>query len=134
MEELDLTRWVIVMSNHGEKYVGQVPVVNNQSPYQYFMNATKNHEPVTLHNARLMLAQYGAPQGNLAAGIQCMVAFIPIDMNDGPIEEIHIVPSSWYFPETVPGVVDKFSRLLAAAEDSETRNRARQSGIATPGD
>jgi len=133
MKELDLTRWVIVTSNHGEKFVGQIPE-GVRSNHEYFIQASNHHTPVTLHNVRLMLAQYGSPQGNLAAGIQCMVAFIPIDMNEGPVEELHVVPSSWYFPETVPSVVNKFKRLLSAAEDSETRNRARQAGIAMPGD
>ena len=136
MEELDLTRWVIVMSNHGEKYVGQVPEDTftnggHGSAHAYLQYAVKNHEPIALHNARLMLAQYG--MGGQEGGIQTMVAFVPIDLADGPMEEIHVVPSSWYFPPTVPAVIDKFKRLLKAAEDAEDANRMRQSGLHLPG-
>lgn len=130
MEELDLTQWVVVMSNHGEKYVGQMPA-DVENGYEYFEQASNHRTPVTLTNARLMLAQYG--MGGETGGIQTMVAFVPIDLSDGPMEEIHVVPSSWYFPPTAPAVVDKFKRLLKAAEDAEAANRARESGLHLPG-
>jgi hypothetical protein len=135
MEELDLTRWVIVTSNHGEKYVGRLPEGENGT--EYFNTAAQDRMPVRLHGARLMLSQHGAGPEGLASGIQTMVAFIPIDLADGPLEEINVVPSSWYFPPTDPGVIDKFTRLLKAAEEAEENNRQRMSaaraGISIPG-
>lgn len=132
MEELNLTRWVVVTSQHGEKYVGMIPE-HVENAAQYFIEAVEKRQPVALHNARLMLAHYGAQGGNLNAGIQTMVAFIPIDLSDGPMEEINVVPSSWYFPPTSPSVISKFKRLIKAAEDAEQANRIRQAGLVTPG-
>jgi hypothetical protein len=127
--ELDLTRWVIVTSNHGEKYVGQFPV-DEDNGAEYLKNAVKNSLPIVLTEARLMLVQYG--MGG-EGGVQTMAAFVPIDLSDGPMEEIHVMPSSWYFPPTAPSVINKFKRLLKASEDAETANRMRESGLHLPG-
>ena len=128
--DLDLTRWVIVTSNHGEKYVGKIPdgVPNGAA---YFEGCVEEKRPVQLTEARLMLAQYG--MSNQDGGIQTMVAFVPIDLSDGPMEEINVMPSSWYFPPTAPSVIEKFKRLLKAADEAEGMNRARQAGIHLPG-
>lgn len=136
MEELDLTRWVVVTSNHGEKYVGQIPP-DEKDGRTYFYTSVEHGWPVRLHGARLMLSQYGAGPEGLSSGIQTMVAFIPIDLADGPLEEINLIPSSWYFPPTNPDIIDKFTRLLKAAEEAEESNRQRMSaaraGITIPG-
>jgi len=135
--KLDLTKWAVVTAAHGEKFVGQVPA-DVESAWEYLFEAASNRQPVRLVNARLMLSQYGTSPTGLGGGIQTMVAFIPIDLADGPMEEINIVPSSWYFPGTTDDIVDKFTRLLKAAEDAEESNRTRQSAaranITLPGD
>jgi hypothetical protein len=136
--ELDLTQWVIVTSQHGEKYVGMFPGGGVETGAEYFDRHVKDGTPVRVLNARLMLCQYGAGPTGLSSGIQAIVAFIPIDLAEGPLEELNVVPSSWYFPPTTPAVIDKFKRLLTAAEEAEENNRARQSaqraGISLPGD
>ncbi len=125
-EKLDLTRWVVVTASHGEKFVGQVPS-DVKSPSEYFKEKVAAREPVVLHGARLMLAQYGTAPGGMGSGIQTMVAFIPIDMADGPIKEINLHPSSWYFSPAVESIIDKFKRLLSAAEEAEANNSRRLS-------
>ena len=125
-KKLDLTRWVVVTANHGEKFVGQVPE-DVKSPSEYFQEKVAARQPVVLHGARLMLAQYGAAPGGMGNGIQTMVAFLPVDLADGPLEEIHLYPSSWYFPPSVESIIEKFERLLAAAEAAELNNSRRLS-------
>ena len=127
---MDLTQWVIVTSTHGEKYVGRMPS-EVQDGAEYFNHCISEHKPVQLSEARLMLAQYG--MGGQDGGIQTMVAFVPIDLSDGPMKEINVVPSSWYFPPASPSVIEKFERLLKAAEDAEAANRAREAGLHLPG-
>jgi hypothetical protein len=134
--DLDLTRWAIVSSTHGEKYIGNIPG-DVENGAEYFNSAAKAKTPVRLQNVRLLLTRYGAGAAGIGAGLQTVVALLPIDLCDGPLEEINVVPSSWYSIPTTTDVVSKLKRLLDAAEKSEENNRlataAKNANLTIPG-
>lgn len=135
MSELAFEKIVIVASMHGEKFFGTLPD-HVEDPDKYFSEAINQNKPVIIENVRIMLSQCGAvtrADGSMG-GIQTTVALIPIDLADGPMEKIHVRPSSWYFPSEVLNIRESVTRLLKQAEDGELRNRAIRSGLSVAGD
>lgn len=129
----NFSRVVIVNSKHGEKYIGEVPGTENA--HQVLARAAEGQLPFALVNARLLISQMRMNQAGdgQVHSVANMILLVPIDMCPGPLEKIHVVPSSWYFPINTPSIQKKVEELIKGAEDNEKVNSAMEAGIHVPG-
>ena len=134
-DERNWDRMIVVAATHGERIHGwlrkDVDTRVTESFDMYMQACCANRTPVPIMNARNLVGQKDVrvdPQGNFL-GIVPMLALMPVDMFMGPIEEYHVIPSSWYFPGRIEGARKIMDKLLEVTEANELRSRAAAAGI-----
>lgn len=133
--------FVVVTSNHGDKYAGWLKVAPTgsikekhlKSDEDLMICASECNSPVVLYDARQLFSNVVPQPTKKGMTLSRMVLLVPIDSNSGPISELYVVPSSWYFPARIEGALGRFKSLLKQAEDQEGINRAADAGLTLPG-
>lgn len=132
MKDIDWERLVVVTAVHGERCLGWVPQEPNLDPKKYLEERGQAGLPIKLQDVRNLVSQTTPSvdtRGNIV-GLSKMLMLLPIDLFNGPLRELHVIPSSWYFPgdnsdDCKKQVVD----LIEQAVETETRLSATAAGL-----
>lgn len=129
--KIEMERVVVVSSLNGEKFVGMVaPFVTSEKLEQLMMEG----RPFELFEVRNYIAQMTPQLGpqEEVLGMKSFAAFLPVDTMDRPVRRLLVRASHYYWVQDDPVMVPKVKRLFEAAEQSEMRMQAMESGIALP--
>lgn len=133
MSDIDWKRLVIVAAVHGEKYLGWLP---DEPLARDFLERGPKGGPIKLLDVRNLIGQ-SSPQigpGGTVMGFTRLLLLMPIDTTVGPVPELYVIPSTWYFPgDHGDEAKEQIKNLLKHAVDGEERMRARMVGIHLPG-
>lgn len=126
MNDINWERLVVVTAVHGEKYLGWIPLTI-ENPKQYLTDCAQNRLTVQLQDVRNLISQISENQ----RGVSKVTLLMPIDMVEGPLEHLDVVPSSWYFPGETggDGHKKKIEDLLEFSVENETRMKAKAVGL-----
>ena len=131
----EYTHLAIVTSQHGEKFIGYVPAIE-KFPAAYIAKCVEDNIPIVLNEVRLFVTQVSPEMSRETGqilGVKTFAALMPVDVFSGPMETLHVRPSSWYFASEVPSLKKKLDMLLDAAVKNEAVSQARDAGIHIPG-
>lgn len=144
--KIDMGRKVVVVTEAGEKYVGDVPntlpkylnsgsdIDGKVTPEEYMSTCYRKGEPARLLNARVVLSQRSmnvappeAPgqQGRIV-GANVFMILMPLDGHKKPAKEIYITMSSWMFPKDDNDVAQAYADFIAQADIAEKESSARE--------
>lgn len=131
----DVDRLVMVTSQHGEKFLGSIPSSVGDNPKQYIEDCATKHIPIILENVRIFHSESNAQmnQAGQVMGIKTFAALLPIPLFSGPVERMHLLISTWFFPSETPSGSKRINELLEAAEKNEKVSQALEAGIHIPG-
>jgi hypothetical protein len=134
MGEINWERLVVVTAVHGEKYLGWL-ACEDIDPKKYLEEHGQAGSPITLQDARNLVSQAQSNvdhQGNVL-GVSRFLLLMPIDVLNGPLPSLQVIPSSWYFPgENGDDCKKKIGSLLSQAVEQEARLSAAAAGLVAP--
>jgi hypothetical protein len=122
---IDPSHLVVVTSQSGEKYVGNVPedVVD---AFSYM----EEEDCIELDDARCLIGQVRVSEQKASGtSVSSFSLIVPIDVASSAIPRLWIRPSSWYFPHVDPDIYKKIIDLIALCQKNESIARARNAGI-----
>ena len=121
-KQYDMERLVIVTTGAGEKLLGELESMADMSRGR-----------VNLHKVRkIMLATdtRSKSTGEIVS-LQVAAIILPVDINNGPVEDMMVSVDSLYRVAEQPGLETKIDALLRREIDNELRLRAESSGLVT---
>lgn len=131
MKGIDWQRLVVVSSMHGERYLGSVSWTVSD-PKKYLEERGQAGLPIRLHDVRNLLGQVSPrvdAEGKLA-GFSRMMVLLPLEMINGPLPELYVIPSSWYFPGENGDECKKLvTKMIEEAAEAEIRASATAAGL-----
>jgi len=136
-EEIQWDQLIGLTGEHGEKYLGFIPIRLAQGPVQiksYMEKCRKENLWVELEGARFLINQLNAmtsPTGELA-GLTSFTLLIPMDVRK-KAAPIFINPSAWYYPADDEDTKKAVAGLFEAAARQESIMAANSAGLHIPG-
>lgn len=134
MKDINWSRLAVVTAIHGEKFVGWIPEEAGD-PKKYLDEHGLAGKPIELQDVRLLVGQATPSidqRGNIV-GISKMLLMMPIDVMNGPMTLMHIIPSVWYLVPENEAIQKKIEDLLNNSVETEARLSAADAGLHLPG-
>jgi hypothetical protein len=121
-KQYDMERLVIVTTGSGEKLLGELETMADMSRGR-----------VNLLKVRKILLSIDTRSKTTGEVVSLQVAAIvlPVDINNGPIENMMVAVDSLYRVAEQPGLEKKIDALLRREIDNETRLRVESAGLVT---